>query len=1148
MRFRSVRRCAPLCLALSLLVLPLWAEEFDVEKQRAGYIRSKEALASELLRGVNRDKQGRIIKDDVYKKAVAEFEKRDWFLKKHFSENGKRDTKLDNLFREHGVDPKSAREIRGSARKSSEYRDFLSDRDMVLNKDQAMKLAKGLGDKCKVGRNYVRIPGLDVNIYFGPSVEGVGNLKASLGDPEVIIRDTPTQHAKKIAGHFDGDVPSKTNDQLEMLHDLDKTVMKSDQAVRDAGGEPVLTDDEAARTRNRKAGKDTEAELEFLALSKEDRKKFLESKREEAARKVKQAKDNYEKTRTKKIDQLSQEGNDARKLAEKAKANGDDQAAEKHTKRAQEVDTKRREMTKERQLDDLTAKVTEKKHPEFSEKVNKPAQTGDDTGPTKSGPTDDGPATKTFPPDDAPRTADRTKGSEAAGEKPKTSRRKKLLMLLGALAGSKPTQGKAQPSKGTSSKPTKPTNAAGPKVSQKPTVDAPSKPAGKPATKPKGVSAGADGPTPGQARAQKGLSWIGRIMGAYDAYKTERDDAKEEGRDFSLTRMGVHTVLNVTGITGAWNAGQSMRYETTKGTKAYIKRQLAEYKAAGYDVNSMKVRLWIAAKAIARGTALGSYEGAKGLPIIGDIVAAPENAFRVAEATIGLIHDTAQSNATIARNEIQQADTEAAALQAGQRQYAALKKLAALINEQDGELKKMAVKGKKALAAMLKMRDQLRQDQTVLAAMAQNASVLSGSLNDARSRIKAMDGTLSSIRTSADQLSGSTGVAIQQLKAGKTRPETARDMLVAINSRYEALLNQCRETMGRLDALHELTQTDQANDVIAQARARVASVATDMQKAAAFAESMNEIANVQRDAIAQFDLRRKAVLDGLLYFFVEADLDGPEEQQFLQLREAVEELVVEKRSVDEVLKLAEQMGRGVKVLSGMAQKMPIPPDTALKQTATSQQVAREFQQLKGPAQAADAALARLRSQMTRLRDAINSYVAVVQDQENQARKQREEEARRTEAEARRRREEELRRQQEARNRNQQPGSLTGRKPGETKSVARRRIMAERDKRIAELRKAMANDPQRMANKKQALANGGKPRKITCSKCGFSGMHYWFGDRWSCPRCERCTMLSDVKRADGLTYRQFAAQRIKVYEDQIQQVRQQADQLLRALNR
>ncbi len=118
-----------------------------------------------------------------------------------------------------------------------------------------------------------------------------------------------------------------------------------------------------------------------------------------------------------------------------------------------------------------------------------------------------------------------------------------------------------------------------------------------------------------------------------------------------------------------------------------------------------------------------------------------------------------------------------------------------------------------------------------------------------------------------------------------------------------------------------------------------------------------------------------------------------------------------------------------------------------------------------------------------------------------------------------------------------PPSAEGKRPD------RSAILAWRDRQVAALRRRMADDPLRAANKRAALAGVGKAKKLTCAKCGFSGKHWWIENSWSCPRCEFCTTVQDRKRPDGLTYRQYAAARMKVYEDKIAAVRAEAQRLL-----
>jgi hypothetical protein len=100
--------------------------------------------------------------------------------------------------------------------------------------------------------------------------------------------------------------------------------------------------------------------------------------------------------------------------------------------------------------------------------------------------------------------------------------------------------------------------------------------------------------------------------------------------------------------------------------------------------------------------------------------------------------------------------------------------------------------------------------------------------------------------------------------------------------------------------------------------------------------------------------------------------------------------------------------------------------------------------------------------------------------------------------------------------------------------------------LAKLRHGMTADPLREKNKNDCLALRGKPRNITCAKCGLKGMHFWMGQNWACPKCQTTVMAQDVKRSDGLTYRQFAAQRMQLYQKAMDNVRTYANTLIKSL--
>jgi len=120
-------------------------------------------------------------------------------------------------------------------------------------------------------------------------------------------------------------------------------------------------------------------------------------------------------------------------------------------------------------------------------------------------------------------------------------------------------------------------------------------------------------------------------------------------------------------------------------------------------------------------------------------------------------------------------------------------------------------------------------------------------------------------------------------------------------------------------------------------------------------------------------------------------------------------------------------------------------------------------------------------------------------------------------------------------------------PGGEK-VSRRQITTWRDAQIRVLQTRMKNDPLRAENKRLALQGAGKTRHMVCGRCGNKGAHWWISGSWSCSGCEYVTTVQDRKRPDGLTFRQYASARMKVYQDQIDAVRSQAAEMLKQSGR
>jgi hypothetical protein len=183
----------------------------------------------------------------------------------------------------------------------------------------------------------------------------------------------------------------------------------------------------------------------------------------------------------------------------------------------------------------------------------------------------------------------------------------------------------------------------------------------------------------------RGLFVGGTLLATYSAFKEEYHEAEkrlidrqkslpdadrpptrsEVLREMSFGRTGVRTALNLSGVEGAWMAGQALKYEWVQGTNDYIdaeiERRTRIQRALGQpeDDISFAKSAEIALKASIRQVTRATYEGAKGVPLLGDVVAMPENLFLVLDSSFGVIYDSAKRDRILATNTGDQAEDSA---------------------------------------------------------------------------------------------------------------------------------------------------------------------------------------------------------------------------------------------------------------------------------------------------------------------------------------------------------------------------------------------------------------------------------------------------------------------------------------------------------
>lgn len=178
---------------------------------------------------------------------------------------------------------------------------------------------------------------------------------------------------------------------------------------------------------------------------------------------------------------------------------------------------------------------------------------------------------------------------------------------------------------------------------------------------------------------ERGLFVAGGVIATYEGLKEEYYEAEKRLREkrkgtpdenrpltnrdimgeVSYTRSAARTALSLTGVEGAWLAGQKAKYEWVKGTNDYIEAEVDRYHRAGYDELPLGASLTIMIKATIRQTTLSVYQGVKGVPILGDLVGFPENLFVLTEAGIGRVYDPWKSDQIEAVN-IERGERDAA--------------------------------------------------------------------------------------------------------------------------------------------------------------------------------------------------------------------------------------------------------------------------------------------------------------------------------------------------------------------------------------------------------------------------------------------------------------------------------------------------------
>jgi hypothetical protein len=331
-------------------------------------------------------------------------------------------------------------------------------------------------------------------------------------------------------------------------------------------------------------------------------------------------------------------------------------------------------------------------------------------------------------------------------------------------------------------------------------------------------------------------------------------------------------------------------HATGDGMKEYIARRLKEEAAQGWDITDPELQGRIHLKAIARATALGTYEGAKHLPGLGDVIQGYENTFLLTESSVGLVYDTWKSQQTVDMNRFQQEGQLERAIQQAKASRDLLRRqmdIAAKAIEYSKEIEKR-------LPSLYAEIEQLQQQINDRRTQLESLTVRGGQTSPSDSPIDPQ--TLSGLRARMETLTrlskrftADCEKAIARVKSGKVphdellevRGRLQRQLMDEIDGEYiriETLLDQVNARILMVTAPDELVKTYDA-------------LLVDYGQSLVLASSAEELAGrlerselLYKDSLRCYTEEKKRILEACDYFSQRAVGDENLRRRLSQMR------------------------------------------------------------------------------------------------------------------------------------------------------------------------------------------------------------------------------------------------------------------------
>ncbi|RLS58199.1 MAG: PKD domain-containing protein [Planctomycetota bacterium] len=420
-------------------------------------------------------------------------------------------------------------------------------------------------------------------------------------------------------------------------------------------------------------------------------------------------------------------------------------------------------------------------------------------------------------------------------------------------------------------------------------------------------------------------------------------------------------------------------FETGDGMKEYIARRLKEEAAQGWDITDPRRQELIRQEAVLRATGLGTYEGAKFLPGLGNIIQGYENTFHLTESSVGLVYDTWKSQQTAEMNRFQQeGQLEQAIIQAKESRDR-LRKLmdtAAKTVAYSKEIEKLLP----SLNADIEQLQQQIKDRRIqlesLAPVDGQASAPESAIDpQLLSGLRARMETLTRL---AKRFTADCEKAIARVNSGKVPRE---ELLEERNALQRRLMDEVDAEYIRIEAL-----VDQVNARIqmvtepAEVQKVYDALLLDYGQALALASTAEEIASrlernqlLYKDAFRCFTEERKRILAACDFFATRAVGDENLQKRLSQMRGEMTEYHIADYQLPENWTQTSSLKREATWLRQIAAEPPKPPKDAVvspTMRAEVEQLQQQSNLWKEPEAAMTAAVDEARAKFRELQDLL----------------------------------------------------------------------------------------------------------------------------------------------------------------------------------